>query len=265
VDQQNSSSLDQLDGKQAFPRLSINHLLLLMLTVSFSLACAATDFAEELRRAPAHWKWIAWGILTDAMAAGVKLFGLIVLVRGWLRGQKLAMAPGHWFFLVVGPIAFANLVCLPLRLLPLAWEGRYFGQIAAVQQGVTAATYLVGVALCTIGVMKTPSRRWKIGLAMLWVLLACITVVNSSWAIRNLSRQPQWFSQHLIVMWAHLEFVFAVSFLIAAIIDGTARLRRDWLHYLALVAILLDSFTAVVSFGPTLGRCWASAIGWLFG
>lgn len=272
MDQQAISNLGQPEAAESFPRLSINHLLLLTLTVAFSLACVAPSLEDALRlgneqlAADYRWRTIV-GTVTDAVASGIKVFALIVLLRGWMRGRRLATAPGHWYFLILGPYIVVGLVSNPLfGLLTFAWDQRYATEINAAHNALSAAMFLVCMIVCTKGLLRTPGLRWKTCLAILWAWLACITLLSGSWVIENLSPWPsRWHHQHLLAMWGNLQFAFAASFFIAALIEGAHHVRRDWLHYLAIATILLDSMTAAASFGPMLQRWWSSAIAHLIG
>lgn len=251
----------------SFPRLSINHFFLLTLTVSFSLACIVPELQDVLRMATDEfvggrkWQSIA-GTVTDAVAGGIKLFGLIVLVRGWARRQRFALAPGHWLFLILGPIALYGLASEPVvTLVYFDWGAfNFVREFGAAHNAINAAMWLMGVVVCTRAFVSVKPRRWKVCMAALWAFLSCIVVLSGSKVSQQLWSGPSWYSQHVLAMWGNLQFVFAASFIVAAIIDAAWHVRRDWLHYLAIATILLDSVAMAASFGPFLMRWWSSAV-----
>jgi hypothetical protein len=267
VGQPDTQNAGPLSEGRGFPRLSINHFFLLTLTVSFSLACIVPELQDVLRMATDEfvggrkWQSIA-GTVTDAVAGGIKLFGLIVLVRGWARRQRLTMAPGHWFFLILGPIALYGLLSEPVATLAyFRWGGvNYVREFNAAHNVINSAMFLMGVIVCTRAFVSVKPRRWQVCMAALWAYLSCIVVLSGSKASQHLWSAPGWYSQHLLAMWGNLQFVFALSFIVAAIIDAAWHVRRDWLHYLAIATILLDSVAMAASFGPFLMRWWSSAI-----
>ena len=112
--QQDSPSLGLLDESSQFPRLSINDLLLLTLTVSFSLACIVPSLEGILT--DEEWESIIT-LVTKQLMVGIKLFGFIVVVRNWARSQSSTVAPGHWVFLRSGrSLSFYSFPCRYLRL-----------------------------------------------------------------------------------------------------------------------------------------------------
>ena len=119
-----------------FPRLSINHLLLLTLTISFALAYIVPQLEDTLRT-PAEvfrgrkWQNIA-SLVAKQMATGVKLFGFIVLVRNWSARPRAGGSAGssgcssswrHWQRLSSWPSQFPccfNNGCLSRSFKPSA-------------------------------------------------------------------------------------------------------------------------------------------------
>src|SRR5262245_58200956 len=98
---------DSQEQPATFPPMAISDLLVLTLTVSVAMACIAPsiqDFlaipANELRIP--RWRGVA-PELTDYTSIGLALFGLLVLARQRLRGSTVALAPGHWIFIAIGP------------------------------------------------------------------------------------------------------------------------------------------------------------------
>ncbi|MCI0357294.1 MAG: hypothetical protein L0211_02270 [Planctomycetaceae bacterium] len=265
--QPDTPNLGHLNEAPSFPRLSINHFFLLTLTVSFSLACMVPHLQETMQMATDQfvggrkWQSIA-GTVTDTVAGGIKLFGLIVLVRGWVRGQRFTMAPGHWFFLIVGPMALYGLVSDPVAtLVYFRWgANRYIREFNAAHNAINAAMFLMGVMVCTRAIVSVKPRRWQACMAVLCASLSCIAVLSGAKVSQHLWSAPGWYSQHLVAMWGNLQFAFEASFVVAAIIDAAWHVRRDWLHYLAIATILLDSVATAASFEYFLMRWWSSAI-----
>ena len=85
-----------------FPPLQISDLLILTLTVGFSVACIAPEIRDFLA-VPANelgvprWRGVVPEI-TGYTAIGVALFGLVVLARQQMRGSPDTTSPGHWIF-----------------------------------------------------------------------------------------------------------------------------------------------------------------------
>jgi len=254
VDQPNSSSLGQHSGEQAFPRLSINHLLLLTFTVSVVLVRVAPSLEDQARMvAEYRWRPIA-GLVADSVASGIKLFGFIVLVRGWLRGQRLATAPGHWFFLILGPYVAFALVSNPIYgPLVYRWAGHQQREVTTAFVAISAAIFLVGFGVCVRAVKSVERWRWKLCMAVMSAWLLSIAVSDSLYVVQSLFTVSR-YNRGLLAAWLFLQLVFAGTFFVASVIDGIKSVRRDWLHYLALAAILLDFFATVATVGSIFLR-----------
>src|SRR5205809_1018899 len=96
-----------MNQRAEFPRLAISDLLVLTMTVGFSLACVTPEIHAFLAIPPQDLRIPRWlGLvpeITDATAIGLSLFGLIVLTRQRFHGSQVPLSPGHWVMTVTGP------------------------------------------------------------------------------------------------------------------------------------------------------------------
>src|SRR5947209_740241 len=102
------SALDK-KNREDLSRLSIGHLLILTLTCSISLALiapalhSAWNMPDESYRGSKLAPIAATAV--DHLVMGLKLFGLGVLIRERFRSRLIRLSPGHWYFIIAGPIA----------------------------------------------------------------------------------------------------------------------------------------------------------------
>src|SRR4051812_24666328 len=88
-----------------FCRLSIAHLLLLILFSALVLAYVAPGMARLLSDSRYAWSerwWVAGVWLAQYWSYAWAWFGLVVLLRERWRGPCREFAPGHWIVLIQG-------------------------------------------------------------------------------------------------------------------------------------------------------------------
>ena len=258
-----SSQPGDAGSSQRFPRLSVSHLLLLTLTVGFSLACIAPQIHDTLRMPDEVFRGRKWhsiaGTVAEYLSTGIKLFGLIVLTRQWLRGPSWPLAPGHWFLLVAGPIALFNMADdLATPLVREHWFSNHWKAFDAANHIIDASLLLASALVGVRAALATTDRRWRICLGILAVLLFDLTLLHAGKAIElsGYGRGVSFYTRHIIATWGNLHVSLALAILLAVSLEIATKTRRDWLHYLGLVAMFLDTVSIVLSFGPFLAKWW---------
>src|SRR4051794_36354014 len=99
-----------------FPPLQISDLLVLTLSVAFTMASAAPIYQVALRTHDMK----AWDVASELpllLSIGISLFGLVVLARQRWRRAPYLLSPVHWVLVVIGP--FSVLEMMNLWIMPL--------------------------------------------------------------------------------------------------------------------------------------------------
>jgi len=245
------------DQRQKFPPMAISDLLVLTLCVSFAMACIAPSLhdilvmpAEDLRIS--RWRLVAPEV-TDYLAFGIALFGSIVLARERIRGSTRPLSPGQWIFVATGPFA-------ALRVMSGAWHE----VLAAYRFSETPVLFsalndlLFGIVLClslafSLRGLRGTEPRWRVCLffVLAWLLAGC------AWCALEVAQSRGLFRRELIVAWATAYVSAFLAACVAATIDVHKGIRRDWLHYLAIVLLALFSVSNVLHHGALLAKWWS--------
>src|SRR5262245_58910921 len=257
-----SSQPDSMAIDQPFPRLSISHLLVLTLSVAFCLACVAPQIQETLRMPEELFrgrKWYSVGsTVAENLSTGIKVFGLIVLMRQWLRGPAWQLAPGHWLFLATGHVALFNLAS-GLMLDLEVWFGNHWRTFEVARNAASVGVLLISALVGLRAVRAQHQWRWRICLAVLTVVFLDLAIWHI-WRASTLFLSGAGLSiyaRHILATWVNLHVCLAAMCLVGMGIDLATRTRRDWLHYVALAAIMLDPISIVLSFGSFVAKWWA--------
>src|SRR6476619_3169823 len=102
------------DGSKQPQFLQISDLIVLTLSVAFTMASIAPNYQDALRRQDIR----AWDVAPDLLgylSIGICLFGLIVLARQRWRREVQPLSPGHSVLVVIGPYSVSALVALWIR------------------------------------------------------------------------------------------------------------------------------------------------------
>src|SRR5262249_22087978 len=117
---------------------------------------------------------------------------------------------------------------------------------------------VIATTLATIIVVVPPriralELRWRVCLTLI-LIWHLITV---AWCVLEISDTSGRFVRHLLAGGSSVFLPAFVSSFIAVAIDLLRSIRRDWLHYLAVVMLSIYAASNVVHYGPLLTRWWA--------
>jgi hypothetical protein len=246
------------DGEQRqFPPLTISDLLVLTLTVSVSLAVVAPALHAFMALPPEELRIPLWlGVVpevTDYTTIGISLFGLIVLARQWLRRGSFPFQPGHWIFIATCPYFLALLVSGAVhQLLTADWFPSHPGH-RSVESAFFAAVLMFSVLLARRA-LQTDELRWRVCLALLliWLSIAAAECVQEALNTKG----P--LSAHLLAGGATVYLIAVASMCVAVALDVLRGVRRDWLHYSAMVMLALYAVSYSLHYGALLARWWGN-------
>jgi hypothetical protein len=243
------------DEERQFPALAISDILILTLSIAFTLACIAPPYHEAIRSGNV----LAWDVLPDLLdylAIGIYLFGLIVLARQRIRGSEYAKSPGHWVLAVVGPYSVIALTAILGR--------PFISAYISLGRGLAEAgdnILFVIVIVCSIAVSLKAVRvldiRWTVCLVLTYSCLIALAMWLALDAANSfgLLRGSMW-RQHLIAISTSFEVLAGVSALVACVMDRIKRVPRDWLHYCGIIALVLGAIEVSFTWGLFTIRWW---------
>lgn len=234
------------DQQRQLPRLAISDLLLLTLIVGLVLACLSPA-TRGLSQQPGLTLGIAMAAV-DYIAAGALLFGLIVLVRERVRGNNVPSSPGHWLLVAIGPVGVASILGNTIAPLIDGW-----GSVPFNNAKFLSSIAIIFVSLCiSLTGIRRIEWRWRVGLALVFCWLCVLAAIYLAFVIKR-----SWLSlRHLTAISASIYLVAATVIGIAVVVDASKGLRRDWLHFLAIVAFEMSAGTTVVNLGGFLLKWW---------
>lgn len=243
------------EPRAPFPRLAISDLLVLTLTTAFALAwVGALGPGDPSQSSP----WTGLVSLFEATFIGLTFFGFAVLVREMFsRGRTLrSLAPGHWWFLIAG---LQTLLGLPNYILVI-WSQAWFGQHWVewrIFEGVTSAlSNLVFAGLWLLAARHAQDRRWRIVLGLKSLEQFIWTAFRTQRTARNLGLAWSPHAMHFFGLIGSVWICLLIAMLVAVAIDVRHKVRRDWLHYLAVLVIIGESIEFFRAFGPLAARWW---------
>jgi hypothetical protein len=244
------------DDQQQFPSLAISDLLVLTLCVGFALACIAPGVRDSLALPVEELRIPKWRLvipeITDYLTFGMALFGLIVLARQRIRGSIGLTAPGHWIFVAIGPFAFLRLVTGAWHdVLAAYWFEKSPVLLSTILDVLFGITLVLSLLLLLRGV-RTLEPRWRLCLALIvvWLLFGC------AWCAFELAQSRGIFRRELIVGFATTYLLAFVAACAAGAIDALKGIRRDWLHYLAIVLLALYAVSNALHHGDLVIKWW---------
>jgi hypothetical protein len=243
----------QQQRQPQFRRLAISDLLVLTFAVGASLAFVAPTI-HEIRKMPedmlrgSHLAAVSVPVV-DHLAIGLKLFGLAILTRERLRSRLAGLSPGHWYFVIAGPIAIYLLLS---ELLPLSIRARW----PVMDEMIPAVLYLGAGIVGSRAVLMTQFWRWRVCLGLLTASLLIVSVIAAYRAAEICGYAGHQYRHHLIAAWGSAAIASCLAAAIAVAADLAYATRRDWLHYFAVVALFLNSTAIWLAWRPIITRFW---------
>jgi hypothetical protein len=244
------------DEQRQFPPMAISDLVVLTLVVAFAYACVAPPYQEALSRGQISAIQAAPDLI-DYLGKGLLLFGLIVLARQRFRGHLPQLSPGQWIIVAIGPYTVLALAGFLTRPLLDAGFPRQWRVLHACDDAVF--TLVIGLsAFVTIPAVRRLEIRWKIffWLIYLWLLAGALwCAVNSARGFGLVSPATP-LLRHLMAIDVSSQILAGAAMVAAVSIDATKQVRRDWLHYIGVVAMLLIVAHAVPTWGWSTAKWW---------
>lgn len=247
---------DREQKRANFSPLQISDLLVLILTVSVSLACIAPHLHDRLNSPDSvsgnpKWHDVAREV-SDHTAVGIVLFGLFVLGREKVRGSLGAPSPGQWYLLATGPASDLIFLIATVRPAIAASPGDF-----APASDVLLVVVIVFSWIVSSWAIVVTDWQWKICLS--FVLLSLLLMAG--FFIWGIGRSLQWWQgvpafRALIATATTAHILVCAAAFCAVIIDTYNRRARDWLHFAALVPLTLNAFSHTLSFGSMTWKWW---------
>lgn len=242
-------------GQAQFPRLAISDLIVLTLSVAFTMASIAPSYQEALHRQD----MTAWDVAPDLLgylSIGICLFGLIVLARQRWRQDMYPLSPGHWVLVVIGPYSVLALMALWIR--PLLWA--YVPGSWSVTQPIDCTIFILALGISiavSMPAMRALERRWCVCLLLifLWLIAMILWLALDAAKVLGYRQMSRW-SQHFIAISSTFEILAAAMGAVAMTIDAAKRTRRDWLHYFGVAALVLDGLEVSHTWGKFSVKWW---------
>jgi hypothetical protein len=241
-----------------FPRLAISDLIVLTLTVGFSFAYVAPEFHTALNSPDVNW-WRLTPEIIDYFAIGLALFGLIVLARQRIRGDRLPAAPGHWILRAVGPYWVLMLAAEMYRPIAIAYVFRRREVFNAADNILFALVMTSSIAWSAFG-LRQIERRWRLCLVLIqaWLLISAVWLVVRS--ANGLGWIGSFWNRHLLAISFSFWIVAGVMGSAAAIVDLIRGIRRDWLHYVGVASLALETTGVLLSWGKFTAKWWREGL-----
>lgn len=246
----------QPESQQPFPPLAISDLVVLTLCVAFALACVAPEFHTAINT-PGYDLQSIVADLIDELVIGLMLFGLIVVVRQKIRGEKCPLSPGKWILRLIGPYEVLMLAATLLRPIAIAY---LFGNTRAFR-ALDDLLFAVVIGLSvgwSVGGLRLVEVRWRLCLAavVIWLSLAVVyELLDAAYELRGI-RFLGSTRRHFTGVMFTASMLAGCTAVVAAAIDAYQRTRRDWLHHLAVAALVLNSISHGLSWGKTVANWW---------
>jgi len=245
-------SIANFQQQQPLRRLAISDLLMLIFCVSISLAFIA-PWIDEIRKMPDEMfrgpKSLAIVIpVLDHLGIGLTFFGLATLTRErWYR-RLPSLSPGHWYFLIAGPMVMSALLTELLNRRGGPWPVSVY----LIQGAFDLTAGIVGAW----AIYSTPLWRWRVCLGLV-TASAFFLSTRALYRVTEISGYTGYqYQLHLVALWGTDVIASGAAAVLAVTVDLLRRARRDWLHYFAIVALLLTAMTVGLAFRPILSRFW---------
>jgi hypothetical protein len=226
-------------------RLRIQHLLLWTAMSAVALSTAPMsdpvfpEYFTKLGR-------ISAAVQSPIFGLGFSAWVLMIwrsAARRFRSEPQFPTQPGHWLLLLVGIAGFAWVLLNKLLSGQLVWFE--YSQIACG---------ILNLAMIILAAWFTP-QPWR---SVFWIAL--VRGLLQVWAlilIALIFALGEQFYFGLSLMMQILEWGFALSLIIAAVIDWRWKTHRDYLHWCGLVALLA---TILYSFAAWWILAWLQTI-----
>jgi hypothetical protein len=220
--------------RRAFPPLSIGHLLLLVLTCSVPLAILIPHGDQAWKNASELYRISKLAAIfftvVDVLRIGIKFFGFAVLIRERSRSASPTLSPGHWYFYFAGPVALFYLLSHSVpSWVHIRWP--------VTENVLHAILHLIAAMVAGRAVIAIPSWPWRVCLELKTAWLLALSLL---FAYRAGTRFAYLLDARFLAILGSLNLAVCLAALAAVAIDLACHQRRDWLHYFAVIAIVLD-------------------------
>jgi hypothetical protein len=220
------------------PRLQIIHLLawvtLGMLLLKFDQA--RLSFLFDNGQPYSLWNKIL--IACEAALQATLWIGGYVIARDLVRRKPGFFQPGHWLVIVFSCVAIEE--TLRIAFSPHEISGDLAINCYLAEQTLAAITMLLLVLFAAI---RMPGEaRWKV----LFGLLACTFAVEAGAGILEILKEPRALSSFYSSYWHWKNIVLASATIVIAGVDLPAGSRKDWLHWLGIAYLILESARCTV-------------------
>jgi hypothetical protein len=247
---------DNEQKSSRFPALQISDLIVLTLSVAFTLASIAPGYQDALRKHEIN----ALDALPDLigyLAIGICLFGLLVLARQRLRRESHPLSPGHWVLVVIGPYSVLALLALWIRPLIFGYAPESWRVIHRIDDVLFILILSISV-VPSILAMRVLEWRWRFCFALItpWLLAMALWLALDTANTLGLWPLSSPWRSHLMAIVATFNILAGLSGLLALIVDAAKRLHRDWLHYFGIIALILDSVEVSFTWGNSAVLFW---------
>jgi len=244
------------DQQRQFPPMAISDLVVLTLVVAFAYSCVAPDYQEALSQGQISALQAAPDLI-DYLGQGLLLFGLIVLARQRIRGDLRNLSPGQWIIVAIGPYSVLALAGFLFRPLLEAGFPAHRRLVHACDD--TAFTLVIGFSiLVSWPAARIPEIRWRIcfWLMFLWLLAGALWCAVDAARNFGLISPTTPVLRHLMAIDVSSQILAGAAMVTAVLIDAAKRVRRDWLHFVGVVALLLLVAHALPTWGGRTARWW---------
>jgi hypothetical protein len=104
--------------------------------------------------------------------------------------------------------------------------------------------------------LRATERRWQVCLWCLsgWLLSGVVACVHDLVGAH---------SAEILVAWATSYYAAALTGIAALLIDTAKGVRRDWLHYLGIMALITFAVSNVIHYGLLITKWWTGWISYL--
>jgi hypothetical protein len=239
------------DQQRQFPPMAISDLIVLTLCVSVAFAFNAGDFQDAFKLYVIKWYDILPDLI-DVFVTGLCVFGLIVLARQAIRKDRTSIAPGHVLMATIGPFQVFALITGVLRPFFLANEPSVY---QAIDYGLCAIVF--GLSLIyPIRTVRKLELRWRAVVCFLMLVIGLGLLECVLDAAVNLHLASIFHRRHILAMTGNVDVLMLVAVGVSVAIDLRRRVRRDWLHYLGVLALTLQASAALMHGQRTMARWW---------
>jgi hypothetical protein len=237
--------------RRQFPPMAISDLIVLTLCVSVAFAFNAGEFQDNFKLYVIKWYDLLPDLI-DVFVIGLCLFGLIVLARQRIRSANTALAPGHVLIATIGPVHVVGLINGVFR--PFFWSNS-----STIYQAIDYGLFAIVFGLSLIYPLRTIRNvelRWRvcIGLVVLAMALDCLECGLDGAA--SLGLATTFHRRHALAMIGNIDVLILAAACVAVAIDLRRQLRRDWLHYMGVLALTLQASAELMHWQRIMARWW---------